>query len=333
MTEIQSYAIKNIRVISTLMIFLCHTVFLFGDLIGKTAQFFNIAVTVFFFISAYLYSLREKYSQGGVILWYKKRLIRIIVPYYIFLFALFILFWIFHQEINPLEWITTGLIIAGVTETPIVSTGHLWFITAIIVCYIITPLLYKVRENKKATVLFLSIILICYFPVALLTKDIVGTYYSSVLEYILAFFFLKLYIERVNKKTGIIFGLLSLIAGCAFKFLFVYYFDDTILYTKFLVKICSLIIGFGIFTSIYFFIENTYSLSKKFYKVVDFFDSFSYEFYIVHMVFIQGCFSVLLFKNPFLNIVISFVFSLLFGCLLHILSNKIIKVIKWKTKH
>ncbi|MDD6633826.1 MAG: acyltransferase [Ruminococcus sp.] len=333
MTEIQSYAIKNIRVVSTLMIFLCHTVFLFGDLIGKTAQFFNIAVTVFFFISAYLYSIREKCSQDGVTLWYKKRLIRIIVPYYIFLFVLFILFLIFHQEIIPLEWITTGLIIAGVTETPVVSTGHLWFITAIIVCYIITPLLYKIRENKKATVLFLSIILVGYFPVALFIKDIVGTYYSSVLEYILAFFFLKLYIERVNKKTGIIVGLSSLIAGCLLKLLFIYYFDNTILYTKFLVEVCSLIIGFGIFTSIYYFVENTYRVSKKFEKVIDSFDSFSYEFYIVHMVFIQGCFSVFVFENPFINIVIAFILSLLFGYLLHILSNKILKVTKWKTKH
>lgn len=65
MTEIQSYAIKNIRVVSTLMIFLCHTVFLFGETVGLTAQFFNIAVTVFFFISAYLYSLRENVSAGG----------------------------------------------------------------------------------------------------------------------------------------------------------------------------------------------------------------------------------------------------------------------------
>ena len=266
-------------------------------------------------------------------MWYKKRLIRIIVPYYIFLFVLFILFLIFHQEINPLEWITAGLIIAGVTETPIVSTSHLWFITAIIICYIITPLLYKIRANKKATVLFLSIILICYFPVAIFTKDIFGTYYSSVLEYIIAFFFLKLYIERVNKKTGIIVGLSSLIAGCILKLLFVYYFDNTILYTKFLVNICSLIIGFGIFTSIYYFVENTYRVSKKFEKVIDFFDSFSYEFYIVHMVFIEGRFSVLVFENPFLNIGIAFVLSLLFGYLLHILSNKILKVTKWKTKH
>ena len=333
MTEIQSYAIKNIRVISTLMIFLCHTVFLFGDLIGKTAQFFNIAVTVFFFISAYLYSLREKYSQGGVLLWYKKRLIRIIVPYYIFLFVLFILFLIFHQEINPLEWITTGLIIAGVTETPIVSTGHLWFITAIVICYIITPLLYKIRANKKATVLFLLIILICYFPVAIFTKDIFSTYYSAVLQYIIAFFFLKLYIERVSKKTGIIVGVLSLISGCILKLLFVYYFDNTIMYTKFLVNICSLIIGFGIFASIYYFIVNTYSLSNKLYKIVDFFDSFSYEFYIVHMVFIRGRFSVLVFENPFLNIAIALILSLLFGYLLHILSNEIIKVTKWKTKY
>ena len=65
MTEIQSYAIKNIRVVSTLMIFLCHTVFLFCETVGLTAQFFNIAVTVFFFISAYLYSLRENVSAGG----------------------------------------------------------------------------------------------------------------------------------------------------------------------------------------------------------------------------------------------------------------------------
>lgn len=80
MTEIQSYAIKNIRVVSTLMIFLCHTVFLFGETVGLTAQFFNIAVTVFFFISAYLYSLRANVSAGGILQWYKSVLLELQFP-------------------------------------------------------------------------------------------------------------------------------------------------------------------------------------------------------------------------------------------------------------
>lgn len=239
----------------------------------------------------------------------------------------------FNQEINPIRWITTGLIISGLTETPVVSTGHFWFITAIIICYIITPLLYKIRESKTTTIWFLLIISIGYIPIALLAKNIVGTYYFSVLEYILAFFFLKLYITRVKEKTGLIFGLISLTVGCFIKLLFVYYLDETILYTKFLVEICSLIIGFGIFTFIYYFIENTYSISKKFYKIVSFFDNFSYEFYIVHMVFIQGNFSVLVFENPFLNIVVAFILSLFFGYLLHLLSNCFLRVTKWNKKH
>lgn len=240
---------------------------------------------------------------------------------------------VFNYDIVASLWIPAIFAISGITENYISGTGHFWFITAIIICYLITPLLYEIRKNQKYQMYFLIICIIAYIPIALLTKDIIGTYYSSALEYILAFFFLDKWIKRVNGKQGLIFGIVSLLLGCAFKLVFVYLFDNTVLYTKFLTQFCSLIIGFGIFTSIYFFICNTYSIAKRFQKIISFFDSFSYEFFIVHLVLISGKFSVLIFTNPIINIVFAFALSALFGYLLHLLSNCFLRVTKWNKKH
>lgn len=333
MTEIQSYAIKNIRVVSTLMIFLCHTVFLFGETVGLTAQFFNIAVTVFFFISAYLYSLRENVSAGGVLQWYKKRFLRISIPYYIYIILLFVLYLFLIKKINIVSWITTALIISGITETYMPETGHLWFITAIFICYLITPVLYKIRKNNKISALFIIFSITLYFPIAFFVKDIIATYYWSVFEFVIAFFFLEKLINKLNDKSGIVIGFVSLVFGCIIKLLGVHYFDSTIFYTKFIVEICSLLIAFGIFSVVFFLTAVLKKIVLRFSKIIDFFDSISYEFFIVHMIFIKGNFSVLKLSNPFLNICLAFVLSLIFGYLLHILSNQIFKVIKWRKKH
>lgn len=331
MTEIQSYAIKNIRVVSTFMIFLCHTVFLFGETVGLTAQFFNIAVTIFFFISAYLYSLRENVSAGGVLQWYKKRFLRIAIPYYIYLAVLFILYIVTKSVIKPTPWITSGFMISGLTETYLSQTGHLWFVTAILLCYAITPLLYRVRQNKSF--MFIVIAMIAYIPLAIFLKPIISTYYSALLEYILAFFLLDRIISSFNKKRMLIIGFVLFILGCIIKLFGVRFFDDTVFYTKFISGGCSIIIGFAIFVIIYTLSHIYYKFDKWLFRIIDFFDSISYEFYIVHMIFIKGNFSVLKLSNPFLNICLAFVLSLIFGYLLHILSNQIFKVIKWRKKH
>lgn len=330
MTDEQSYSVKMVRIISTFMIFLCHTVFLFGDVIGLSAQFFNIAVTVFFFISAYLFSLREKI--GGVLCWYKRRLVRIIVPYYILHIVLIVLYLIFGKEINVYNWITNLFIVSGITETPVSGTGHMWFISAILICYIVTPLLYRIRENNKSFILFLLMLFVLYVFIAIYLKDIIGTYFISVFEYILAFFVLKKYINKINPKKADIIGFIVLIIGCLLKIVFVKCFDNTILYLKFLVQLCSVLIGFGIFTTIYFFTINNYKFFKKFYKVVSFLDGFSYEFYLVHMILIQGELSILLFKNSILNIILAFVVSSILGYMLHLVSNSFIGVMKWDKK-
>lgn len=333
MTEIQSYAIKNIRVVSTLMIFLCHTVFLFGETVGLTAQFFNIAVTVFFFISAYLYSLRENVSAGGVLQWYKKRFLRIAIPYYIYLTVLLILYIVTKTTIKPAPWITSGFMISGLTETYLAQTGHLWFITAILICYLIIPVLYKIRKSNKISALFIIFSIVLYFPIAFFAKDIIATYYWSVFEFVIAFFFLEKLINKLNDKSGIVIGFVSLVLGCIIKLLGVHDFDSTIFYTKFIVQICSLLIAFGIFAVVFFLTAVLEKIVLRFSKIIDFFDSISYEFFIVHMIFIKGNFSVLKLSNPFLNICLAFALSLIFGYLLHILSNQIFKVIKWRKKH
>ena len=52
------YSIALVRIVSCIMIFLCHYVQILGNpIIAQTAQFFNVGVFVFFMISGYLLGL------------------------------------------------------------------------------------------------------------------------------------------------------------------------------------------------------------------------------------------------------------------------------------
>ena len=72
-------AISVIRVLSMMMILLCH-LFMWLN-IDMLAMLFNVGVEVFLLISGYLYSNRE---IGAPIEFIKKRWIKICIPLYIF---------------------------------------------------------------------------------------------------------------------------------------------------------------------------------------------------------------------------------------------------------
>ena len=77
----ESYAISYIRVLAMSSIVLCHFL---QALESNWAWVFNIGVQIFLLISGYLYG--HKYIEGWIS-WFRKRFIRIYVPFVLFLIA------------------------------------------------------------------------------------------------------------------------------------------------------------------------------------------------------------------------------------------------------
>lgn len=335
MNEATSFSIKIIRITATLMIFLCHTVFLFGNTIGLTAQFFNIGVDIFIIISSYLFSSRGSLNSSPY-RWYKKRLLRIFIPYYIYLIFVFIAYAFTNTNIAFTTILESIFLLNGITEDYLPGAAHLWFLTFLLICYFLTPLLYKIKKwCLKYKITFSLFLTIIYILLALFSKDIIGTIYINVLEYIIIFLITDKLFEFINTSNSsskkILFGIFSVIASCGFKLVFNILFDGTILYSKFLVPFIDTTIGISIFISIFLISKYYYQETKDrhiFTGLVNHLDSISFEFYLVHYFFITGPISVMNISNPLIVCLLILLVSYLSANILHLFCNLFFKVIK-----
>lgn len=125
-------AISYIRVIAMIMIIVCH---FFSFYKNDLAYVFNVGVQVFLIISGFLNSRVEIDNAFGYV---KSRWIKILLPYWIYISIIAIIYYFYSPDNITLEMYFK----AALCCERIAGLGHLWFIGAIILCYLITPILY-----------------------------------------------------------------------------------------------------------------------------------------------------------------------------------------------
>lgn len=166
-------AIAVIRVVSMFLIVLCHIVHYFTFLPGHQAlpQLFNVGVYVFLIISGSLYADREIPDFKR---WILTRWKKLVVPMYVVVVLDFICLSVISgfpgirplltfaadlQGIGFLGWKYLGHLDPGV-----INLGPLWFLTIIMLCYCLIPVLQRHTKvlcrgsgiaNKAAPVLVL----------------------------------------------------------------------------------------------------------------------------------------------------------------------------------
>ena len=89
----RSIELDAIRVLAMLLIILCHIFLEQGIMWG---EYFNVGVIVFLFLSGY--SFGKEYKQDWCS-WHKKRLLRILPEYYIFVLAYIVLVLLLNYQI------------------------------------------------------------------------------------------------------------------------------------------------------------------------------------------------------------------------------------------
>lgn len=169
-------SVKNdivlIRVVSTIMIVLCHIVkyytFIPGhDILGTV---FDVGVYVFLFVSGFLYGDKEVTDYSAFI---KRRLLKIYIPAMILSITfILVLRFIYSQQMGFGEILIylfnlQGLSFLGIlpddVKLPCVDgLGHLWFVTVIFICYLLIPLFQKTKrlDFKKQCLLLSALFLI-----------------------------------------------------------------------------------------------------------------------------------------------------------------------------
>lgn len=158
MSEIQtlsyseSVAISYIRGIACILIVACH-IFQSSNHLDM-AFLLNIGVQLFFCISGLLYGKKVVTSWPRFV---KGRFLSLYMPF--ILFALPVLLYVSISyggidAINYIAYLTMGQVIFG----EIVQLAHLWFISAIVICYVFVPILQMLRKWHEQVLLLIFLV-------------------------------------------------------------------------------------------------------------------------------------------------------------------------------
>lgn len=310
----KQYGLSMVRLIAMISIIMCHILQYIGNM---ACYYLNVGVYLFLFISGYLYGTKEIHD---VITFYKKRLIRILVPYYLMLSVIIIVNLLQGETMTIKALLSSALCLQWYGET-VPNCGHLWYISCILFCYLITPILQWIaQQNKKSSLLKKSFLLAFSILMLQIIYSLGGMKQAttSILPYILGYFI------SVNKNKLRSYGRYSFIGLIASLGLFcVMYASEALGYFD----IPNLVLDYyksvvAVAVSV-FFIQRSFE-NTRIQKMLDFSDKYSYGIYLTHHIFILGSLSVMS-LTPYwqMNVAIAFSVAIITGLLLIWLSDKI----------
>ena len=318
-SNVESKIITIIRTFAMVLIILCHYCDYFEG-VEFLSQLFNVGVPIFFIISGFLYGQKQ---INNIKKWYIKQFAKIVIPLYTYylISALVLLVVGKLGEVNMLDSIKVLLNLQGLVGGKIgnVQSGHLWFITFILICYLITPALQLLRDriNLKRLSILCGVLSIIWMAIILNINDFYFiTWIPGVLCYIFAYF-LSASWQRNHNKLRIWIGIsLPMIALIALRFFAKQTLTGdanimNLLYRRVIVPYSQCALGTWIFFTIYYVCLHYNTITEKASSVLSVFDKYSYYIYIVHYMFVEGVFSLTLFTDNIL--LISFLFIVLTG--------------------
>lgn len=288
-----------------ILIFACHIVQEHTNVyIQMSAQFLNVGVSIFIIISGYLYGRKE--INEGYINWISKRAKKILIPMYILMMYLLIINLIKGNSLNIVNWIAYIFNLQGF-EIYVHGAEHLWYLTIIMICYLITPLLNKYKKiiNKNSIVigyvlgLSIQVIISYYFSTQ------IGIYLTYIYLYIVAYYVGYKW-NRVTSKIMMIISLSITAIICIVRIASKLLFDNTVLYNVLIVGYTQAMIAFCIFL-----IFNCIFKNSKENKIIKFLDSISFNIYLVHYMYIVGPIRLMGITKSFsINVIITITITL-----------------------
>jgi len=321
-------SIALVRVVAMLSIILCHIFNVFSRL-AFLGQIFNVGVFTFLFVSGFLYGKKNIDSVSN---WLIKRAMRILIPMYIFMLFLFGFRLIMLHQLEPLSYLAYFLNIQGFVGS-VTGGDHLWFLTAIMICYLITPFLNRIKPKVIAFTkaeLFVSLLVMVLVQVltSYFSNRLIGVYLGYVIVYVFAYFFSCLWNRNISNKGFVIYTAMSIFA-LVLRVAVRQVADGSFLYANFIVIYTQAVFGIWIFICICYFkkIANSNIVSK----IANHLEQVTFEIYIVHYMFIVGPLQVIrLTQYTVVNIVLVLVLSYVSGVILHEICNLVYNLTIYK---
>lgn len=330
-TKEKNYTITIARVISMLMIIGCHLSSWLG--INILAMILNVGVYIFLIISGILYSLKP---INNVWTFVRRRYLKLCVPMYV-LATFLVIQNMCHQNIEVLKSIPTYLfnlqgvefVVYGFHLSYINGLEHLWFLTVIMACYLVLPIVkkmehYKYWKTKKAVVAIMTV---------LFALSIALLYLANVQIYYFIAYFIGYLIgkdgQKLSKRSYTLMTV-TMIFAMIIRILMQKNLDGTILYNNIIVSVTHIILAIWIYSTIRFASENGSDLIRNLAqsKLINWIENLSIYLYMTHYMFLIGPFYVSDFSNSkIIQLLFFFVGTLLSACLLKYITEKIFRLL------
>lgn len=272
----ESIAVSYLRVLALISIVTCHFL---QALENHWAWVLNIGVQVFFLISGYLYGHKEIKNWPN---WYFKRIKRIYIPF----ITVVIAFTPFYFYVAGLDIHSLGELVCYITCTQwpgggsFYGFGHLWFVSAILICYLSTPILQSLRRVAPIIVILLTGYGLFEFIVLRYSVP----FFEALFIYAMGYFY-----TNIGRKLKIFsFSFFLVVAMLVtFSISWQQILETHSIYNRL----------FHIFVGISFSLVFIVCISTikhiRLIKPVKFLSKYSYQIYLLHHPFILGYFSLI----------------------------------------
>lgn len=320
--------ISIIRLVSLLMIIACH---IMQGLNLWTAFWFNLGVQIFFFISGFLYGKKD---IGNLKEWYKKKIVKILIPSSLLVLIVIIVDYLF-LNITYNKTVVVGSLLGfqGFNGT-IPMLSNTWFVSYILLCYLITPILEKLFDckGKNEKDLFLFLIKLTIFIQLLGIFKITLVNVPWIMNYIFGYYFSRFYILN-NKKQNKAYLLTFFMALVTLPISLILQYNPSMIkfitvpdfYRYLFIDWNHVFVGISLFLILYLILSK---FNFKNNYILAFSDKYSYFVYLTHQIFILDHFSVLFFKDSLiLNIVLILILSVTSGLVLYYINQNLSKLV------
>lgn len=330
----KDYSISCTRFVAMCFIVVCHMMqrdAFSTDFYGahiEWAFWFNIGVQMFLFISGLLYGNREIKTVS----FYKRAFPKVLVDYYVFIFSMMVL-----SFFSPLLDIGIGGAFKLLTFSDTVpGLGHLWFIPTILFCYLLTPILSEILneiDQRKDVRFWVEVSLLL-----IIIQVVVLTLFKSFNAAWINCFVIGMIYSRINKrkeKNKRVFNAIVIIL-CLFIIPIQFrldYWPHRKLPSPVL-SIYGILANYGhVFLGIatvmlirFVFHKIVRSAKSHNHPLLDLSDKYSYDLYLVHLIFVNSAFGCVEFiSNRLIALPLAVLLSILFSIILFHVSDALRK--------
>lgn len=216
-----------------------------------------------------------------------------------------------HQGVK--NWIVQLFCLQGM-EIYVSGAEHIWFMTVLLLCYLLTPLLDNLKRkyplNISVMVLLVSVVLQAL--TALFVNEQLGRYWLLVNFYMFSYLLGSQHV-RCTKRKGCFLAAGMAGLAVAGRLIGKALLDETVYYNIFISGITHCLLALA-----FLFVFQHLFGKRKPNRLVRFLDSISYEVYLVHYMFILGPISCMNLSKCFLlNVMVAFILSIATAAVLH----------------